>query len=107
MQMPMPNAAILTNRAMIIARLRQILPMDAVISDPNETRAYECDALTAYRCAPLAAVLPRSTAEVSAVLRLCHELGVPVVQMCIRDSRHSGHQRRGAGLCHLWRCAGG
>ncbi len=79
MQMPMPNAAILTNRAMIIARLRQILPMDAVISDPNETRAYECDALTAYRCAPLAAVLPRSTAEVSAVLRLCHELGVPVV----------------------------
>ncbi len=79
MQMPMPNAAILTNRAMIIARLRQILPMDAVISDPNETRAYECDALPAYRCAPLAAVLPRSTAEVSAVLRLCHELGVPVV----------------------------
>ena len=79
MQMPQPNAAILTNRAMIIARLRQILPMDAVISDPNETRAYECDALTAYRCAPLAAVLPRSTAEVSAVLRLCHELGVPVV----------------------------
>ena len=79
MQMPQPDAAILANRATIVARLRQILPVDAVISDPNETRAYECDALTAYRCPPLAAVLPRSTAEVSAVLRLCHELGVPVV----------------------------
>ena len=45
----------------------------------TETRAYECDGLTAYRCPPLAAVLPRSTAEVSAILRLCHEEGVPVV----------------------------
>ena len=44
-----------------------------------ETRAYECDALTAYKCAPLAAVLPRSTAEVSAVLKICHEEDVPVV----------------------------
>ncbi len=51
----------------------------AVIDDPAETRAYECDALTAYRCPPLAAVLPGSTAEVAAVLRLCHEMGVPVV----------------------------
>ena len=25
---------------------------------PHETRVYECDALTAYKCPPLAAVLP-------------------------------------------------
>jgi glycolate oxidase len=36
-------------------------------------------ALTAYRCPPLAVVLPASTAEVAAVLRVCHEEGVPVV----------------------------
>ncbi len=50
-----------------------------MIHDPHETRAYECDALTAYRCPPLAVTLPRSTEEVAAVLRICHEEGVPVV----------------------------
>ena len=79
MQMPIPNASILARKAAIAARLRAVLPDDAVITDPTETRAYECDALTAYACAPLAAVLPRSTAEVAAILRICHEEGVPVV----------------------------
>lgn len=79
MQMPIPNASILARKAAIAARLRAVLPEDAVITDPAETRAYECDALTAYACAPLAAVLPRSTAEVAAILRICHEEGVPVV----------------------------
>ena len=69
-----------------------MLPPDAVIHDPAEVRAYECDALTAYRCPPLAVVLPASTEEVAAVLRICHEEGVPVVP------RGAGHQprRRGA-----------
>ncbi len=79
MQMPVPNSAILARKAAIVARLRAVLPADAVIDDPAETRAYECDALTAYRCAPLAAILPRTTAEVAAALRVCHEEGVPVV----------------------------
>ncbi|MGR3805883.1 FAD-linked oxidase C-terminal domain-containing protein [Marinibacterium profundimaris] len=79
MQMPEPNATVLSARDRLLARLREVLPEEAVISDPAETRAYECDALTAYRCPPLAAVLPGTTEEVSAVLRICHEAGVPVV----------------------------
>lgn len=79
MEMPLPDAAILSRKAAIVAQLLQVLPADAVIHDPAETRAYECDALTAYRCAPLCAVLPRSTDEVAAVLRICHHEGVPVV----------------------------
>ena len=79
MQMPKPDASILARRAAIAARLRAVLPEDAVITDSAETRAYECDALTAYACAPLAAVLPRSTTEVAAILKICHEEGVPVV----------------------------
>ncbi|MCA2014117.1 FAD-binding protein [Cereibacter sphaeroides] len=79
MQMPAPSTSVLDRRARIVARLRDVLPAEAVIDDPNETRAYECDGLTAYRCPPLAAVLPGSTAEVSAVLAICHEEGVPVV----------------------------
>lgn len=79
MDMPMPAARILSRKAQIVARLRAVLPADAVIEDEEETRAYECDALSAYRCLPLAVVLPRTTAEVAAALRICHEEGVPVV----------------------------
>lgn len=79
MEMPVPDAAILSRKAAIVARLRGVLPADSVIDDSTETRAYECDALSAYRCPPLAAILPRSTAEVAAALKICHEEGVPVV----------------------------
>ncbi|WP_370158563.1 FAD-binding oxidoreductase, partial [Salipiger bermudensis] len=79
MQMPEPDARVLTRKAEIVARLREVLPADAVIDDEAETRAYECDALTAYRCPPLCAVLPATTEEVAAVLTICHEEGVPVV----------------------------
>ncbi|ASP19548.1 glycolate oxidase subunit GlcE [Antarctobacter heliothermus] len=79
MQMPEPNRSVLARKDRIVERLRSVLPADRVISDEAETRAYECDALTAYRCPPLAAVLPSTTEEVSAVLKVCHEEGVPVV----------------------------
>lgn len=79
MQMPAPNPSILMRRDDIIARLRGVLPPDAVIDSPEALRVYECDALAAYRCPPLAAVLPRTTAEVAAVLRICHEECVPMI----------------------------
>ena len=66
-------------KSKVVARLAQVLPKDAIIHDPVETRAYECDALTAYKCPPMLAVLPSSTQEVSDVLRICHDEGVPVV----------------------------
>ncbi|MDZ7709411.1 MAG: FAD-linked oxidase C-terminal domain-containing protein [Roseovarius sp.] len=79
MQMPEPNPDVLARKAEIVARLQKVLPRDAVIDDTAETRAYECDALTAYRCPPLVAILPASTQEVSDALAICHEMGVPVV----------------------------
>ena len=79
MEMPRPDPEIMARKSRIVARLRSVLPDDAVIDDEAETRAYECDALTAYRCPPLCAVLPSSTEEVSKILTICHEEGVPVV----------------------------
>lgn len=79
MEMPAPNPGVLSRKDQIVARLSAVLPKDAVIADERETRAYECDALTAYKCPPLCAVLPANTAEVAAVLKVCHEMGVPVV----------------------------
>ena len=78
MDMPTPDASVLDRKEEVVARLSRVLPSDAVISDPAETRAYECDALTAYRCPPLVAVLPSSTQEVAAVPKICHDMGVPV-----------------------------
>ena len=63
----------------IVERLRDILGDDGVISDIERLRTYECDGLTNYRVMPLAVVLPRSTAQVQGVVRLCHELSVPFV----------------------------
>ncbi|WP_172331686.1 FAD-linked oxidase C-terminal domain-containing protein [Mangrovicoccus sp. HB161399] len=79
MELPRPNPMVLERRAEIVARLKEALPADTVIDDPRGLVAYECDALTAYRCPPLAVVLPRSTDEVAAALRICHAMDVPVV----------------------------
>lgn len=79
MQMPDPNPRVLSRKAEIVRRLSAILPEDALIHAPEELRAYECDALTAYACPPLAVVLPASTDEVAACLAACREEGVPVV----------------------------
>lgn len=79
MEMPPPDPVILGKKAKLVERLQSVLPADVVIHDPAETLAYECDGLAAYRCPPLCAVLPRSTEEVAAALKICHEEGVPVV----------------------------
>jgi len=76
--MPAPDAAILARRGELLARLREVLP-GGVIEDEASRRAYEQDALTAYRQLPLLVVLPSSTQEVAAVLRVCSSLGVKVV----------------------------
>ncbi|WP_298676410.1 FAD-linked oxidase C-terminal domain-containing protein [uncultured Lentibacter sp.] len=79
MQMPTPNPATLAKKARLTERLTAVLGLDGVISEEIALKAYECDALTAYRCPPLLAILPRSTQEVSAALKICHEMKVPVV----------------------------
>jgi glycolate oxidase len=79
MEMPVPNTAVLSKKVAVVRRLSEVLPSDAVIHEEREVKAYECDALTAYKCPPLAAVLPSTTEQVAAVLKICHEENVPVV----------------------------
>ena len=79
MDMPPPRPERLALKTELVARLTEALGPTGVIHQLAELRAYECDALSAYRCPPMAAVLPRDTAEVAAVLRICHRMSVPVV----------------------------
>src|SRR5579871_5430239 len=81
MAVMMPNAdqAVLARRGEIVAALRAIVPGEGVIDSAVEMRPYESDGLTAYRQPPMVVVLPETTAQVSAVLRYCHEHRIKVV----------------------------
>ncbi len=75
---PAPDPAILARREEIVVGLARIVPPGCLVTGLDERRAFETDALTAYRSVPLAVVLPRSTQETAAVLRYCHGAGVKV-----------------------------
>jgi len=50
-----------------------------LITSANQLQTYECDGLTNFRTLPGAVVLPRSTAEVQSVVRICAEHRIPFV----------------------------
>src|SRR5690349_15830971 len=62
-----------------VGEIRAALPAGAVISEPEQLRTYECDGLTGHRVVPSLVVLPRTTEEVQAVVRACHDAAVPFV----------------------------
>ena len=66
-------------RAQVAAALRARLPASCVLSDPEDTRPYECDGLAAYRQLPLIVTLPLDETQVLAILAVCRELRVPIV----------------------------
>jgi len=68
-----------TLQAQIVQALSAHLPAHALLYQSEDTTPYECDGLTAYRQRPLVVALPETEAQVQAVLRSCHALGVPVV----------------------------
>jgi len=66
-------------QARVVLALARELPAHALLYQSEDTTPYECDGLTAYRQRPLVVALPETEAQVQAVLRSCHALGVPVV----------------------------
>jgi glycolate oxidase len=63
----------------VVAALSTILPREAILFRHEDTVPYECDALTAYRASPLLVALPETEAQVAAVLKICHEMRVPII----------------------------
>jgi glycolate oxidase len=66
-------------QALVVKGLLACLPAHALLWNSEDTTPYECDGLTAYRQRPLVVALPETQAQVAAVLKTCHALGVPVV----------------------------
>ena len=79
MQLPIPDPERLAKKDALVQALLDQFPADAVLHQDDELIAYQCDGLAAYRQSPMAVVLPRSTAEVSAAMKIVHELRIPVV----------------------------
>ena len=67
------------DKAALLQALHTRSPDLEILHQQEELRPYECDGLSAYRTTPLLVVLPRHLDEVQGVLRLCHEMHVPVV----------------------------
>jgi glycolate oxidase len=81
-------------QAEVVAALATLLPAHALLWHREDTVPYECDGLTAYREQALVVALPETETQVSAVLRVCHRLGVPVV------ARGAGTGLSGGALPH-------
>src|SRR2546430_4443365 len=63
----------------VARELGGLLGVPFVLTEPDQLRVYDCDGLTGWRAQPAIVVLPGSTEEVQAVLRLCHRRAIPFV----------------------------
>lgn len=93
------NALHASERQSQVVRALQVqLPAHALIWNAEDTTPYECDGLTAYRQRPLAVALPETEAQVAAVLKTCHALGVPVVARGAGTGLSGGAMPNAAGV---------
>lgn len=58
-------------------KLRSAVGPDQLVTNSSELLVYECDAYTLEKNVPAAVVFPRSTEEVSAVIKICREFRIP------------------------------
>jgi len=82
------------DREALASALLSVLPKDAVLSQPETLKAYECDGLSAFRSIPYIVVLPESIEQVQSILKICKRLQVPVV------ARGAGTGLSGGALPH-------
>lgn len=78
----------------LVSALVSALGAENVITDPLQTRTYECDGLTGHRVRPAVVVLPRTAQHVATAVRICNRQGVPFV------ARGAGTGLSGGALPH-------
>jgi len=82
------------DREALASALQSVLPRDAVLSQPEALKPYECDGLSAYRSLPYIVVLPETVEQIQHVLNICKRLQTPVV------ARGAGTGLSGGALPH-------
>ena len=76
-QSPQPDRTV--RRSRVADALRGRLPAQAVLTEREDLRPYECDGLSAYRETPLVTALPATISEAADIMRVARETGTPVV----------------------------
>src|ERR1700731_4751203 len=96
MEEPAPRKAADQTQKLVDARIlqefRAITGDRGLITSQEELQTYECDGLTNFRVLPQAVLLPHSTEQVQAIVRVCHRERVPFV------ARGAGTGLSGGGL---------
>ena len=77
--LPKVDKNIISKKSLIVSDLKKIINKDNVLSDADEIKPYETDALAAYKNTPLAVVLPENTQEVSEILKYCNSENIKVI----------------------------
>jgi len=63
----------------IIKQFEAVVGKNGVVQRREELITYECDGLTSYRQRPALVVLPRTTEQVAAVVKICDRAGIPFI----------------------------
>src|ERR1700737_265731 len=83
MEEPAPRKAADQTQKLVDARIlqefRTITGDRGLITSQEELHTYECDGLTNFRVLPQAVLLPDSTEQVQAIVRVCHREKIPFV----------------------------
>ena len=77
--MPSMTVATARNWKAIAREFESLLGNNSVVRRKEELLVYECDGLTSYRQRPALVVLPRTTEQVSAAVKMCDRLELPWV----------------------------
>ena len=77
--LPKVDKSILIRKKEIVKKLSKFVNAENILSEADEVRPYETDALSVYTQTPLAVVLPENTKQVSDILKYCNEENIKVV----------------------------
>jgi glycolate oxidase len=75
----MPDDPPVTLPPVMLQALGAVVGPQNILATPEQLLVYECDAYTLEKRLPQAVVLPRTTGEVSNVVRICAEHRVPII----------------------------
>ena len=75
----MPTLSTQSKPSNLADELRAIVGEDAVVSKEEELLVYECDAYTLEKNLPTAVVLPRTTEQIVAIVKLCAKHNIPFI----------------------------
>ncbi len=79
LKMPKVDGKILNDRKKIIKDISAFTKRENILTEHEELKPYETDALTAYKQTPMIVVLPETTHEISKILSYCDKNKIKIV----------------------------